>query len=161
MKERVPQILRSRVAPCAALYGAVLGTSNNWSDGAPIVQAVTDVLLIGAFTVVPAVLGYLIVREVREPSILYGVFAPVYALMLLVASLMLTMTGDAIEAAGTTALILMGIPLPLLLAIIGGLYAGASPSAQATQVHGPKRPDAPMPDSGHFPTNAEPPHKLD
>jgi len=143
VKGRVPQILRSRVAPCAALYGAVLGTSNNWSDGAPIAQAVTDVLLIGAFTVVPAVFGYLIVREAREPSILYGVFAPVYAAMLAVASLMLTMTGDAIQAAGTTVLILMGIPLPLLLAIIGGLYAGAGPSAQASQVHGGENGGAP------------------
>lgn len=161
MKERMPEILRSRVAPCAALYGAVLGTSNNWSDEVPIAHAVTNVLLICAFTVIPPVFGYLIVREAREPSILYGVFAPVYAVMLAVASLMLTMTGDAIQAAGTTVLILMGIPLPLLLAIIGGLYAGAGPSAQVSQVHGPKRPDTSMPESDHFPTNAEPAHKLD
>ena len=131
MKERLPQILRSRVAPWAALYGVLFGTSINWSDASPVAQKVTDVLLIGAFTVIPAVFGYLIVREAREPSILYGVFAPVYAVMLAVASLMLTVTGEVMQSAGIAALILLGIPLPSLVAIVGGLYAGGSASAPA------------------------------
>ena len=98
----MPQLLRSRAALGAALYGAALGTSFNWSDTAPVA------------------------RTAEEASILYGGFAPVYAVILAMLAMLVMMTGWGGNASAAAALLVIGVPIPALLAILGGLYAGAS-----------------------------------